>query len=130
MPASLVHCQNCRVLLNDDLESDSIEIPQYIPLREIASMIEVDPLGYYIHCPHCTKELRIARKYLHENVACKLCNRSFVLDLSSPNVRSTHFFTNCPHCREELRVAHKYMGTKAACKHCNGMIHFIEKATA
>ena len=52
MPANLVHCQTCRAILNEDLESDSIEIPRYIPLQEIATMIEVDPLGYYVGCPH------------------------------------------------------------------------------
>lgn len=130
MPANLVHCQSCRAILNDDLESDSIEIPRYIPLQEIASMIEVDPLGYYVGCPHCNKELRISRKYLGENVQCKLCDRPFLLELSESDVSSRHFFTNCPHCSEELRVAHKYMGVKAACKHCGGKIHFVEKTTA
>lgn len=130
MPANLVHCQTCRAILNEDLESDSIEIPRYVPLQEIAAMIEVDPLGYYVGCPSCNKDLRINRKYVGENVQCKFCARPFPLELSGSDVRSSHFYTNCPHCSEELKVAHKYMGTKAACKHCGGKIHFVEKTTA
>ena len=45
MPENLVHCQNCRALMNPDLKTDSVEIPEFIPLQEIGSMVEVKPKG-------------------------------------------------------------------------------------
>lgn len=130
MPENLIHCQSCRTLLNSDLESDSVEIPQFIPLQEISAMVEVDPVGYFVACPHCKQELRINKKYLGENVQCKLCDKRFVLDRGSPQFKPAAFYASCPHCKEELRASHKYMGTKVACKHCGGQITFVEKAPA
>ena len=56
MPQNQVRCRNCRTLLNEDLKPDSVEIPEFVPLQEVDSMVEVSPSGYYILCPHCDKE--------------------------------------------------------------------------
>jgi hypothetical protein len=124
MPPNLIHCQECRHLLNSDLDTDSVEIPTFIPLQEISSMVEVEAAGYFVTCPHCDRELRIARKYVGENVQCKLCKKPFKMQLGAGGPKSDAFFTDCPHCKEELRAAHKYLGANAACKHCGGKIHF------
>jgi predicted RNA-binding Zn-ribbon protein involved in translation (DUF1610 family) len=128
MPENVVHCQTCRTLLNTDLESDSVEIPQFIPLQEIASMVEVELSGYYVACPHCKRELRVSSKYVDEKVQCKFCDAQFAMDFSNPALKMLAFYSTCPHCKEELRAAPKYMGMKVACKHCGGKIHFVDRA--
>jgi DNA-directed RNA polymerase subunit RPC12/RpoP len=127
MPENLVHCRTCRTLLNSDLESDSVEIPQFIPLQEIASMVEVELSGYYVGCPHCRRELRVSGKYIDEKVQCKFCDSQFAMDFSNPALKMLAFYSTCPHCKEELRAAPKYMGMKVACKHCGGKIHFVDR---
>jgi len=125
MPAKLVHCQVCRTLLNPELESDSVEIPAFIPLREISAMVEIEIRGYYIACPACQRELRINKKYAGSQVQCKHCAGTFSLELSRPDVQLIAVYAQCPHCEQELRAAPKYVGHKVACKHCSGKIHFV-----
>jgi len=128
MPKNLIHCQRCRALLNEELDKSSVEIPEFIPLQEIDSMAQIFPVGYHVVCPHCTRELRINRKYSGQEVQCKLCHGQFRFDLSKPDVAVPAFFADCPHCNEELRVARKYLGMKVACKLCGGKIHFVADA--
>ena len=125
MPANLIHCQVCRALLNEDLDKSSVEIPEFVPLQELDSMIEVEPGGVYVECPHCTRELRINRKYVHKQVSCKFCKGMFLLDLTNRVINCVAFYTECPHCSEEIRAAKKYMGMKVACKMCGGKIHLV-----
>ena len=126
MPENLIHCQNCRTLLNPDLQVDSVEIPEFIPLQEIASMVDVELTGYYIGCPKCKRELRVASKYVDEHVECKFCHAQFSLNLGNGGIKANAFYSKCPHCNEELRAATKYMGQRVACKHCGGKIHFVD----
>ncbi|MCH8828198.1 MAG: hypothetical protein IID45_01335 [Planctomycetes bacterium] len=125
MPEKLIHCQNCRALLNSDLESDSVEIPEFIPLKEIATMVDVELNGYYIGCPICQKELRIHRKYVGKEVQCKHCAGQFPFVLTDSRIRTVAFYAQCPHCSKELRAQTKYLGAKVACKHCSGKIQLI-----
>ena len=125
MPANLIHCQRCRALLNEDLNKSSVEIPEFIPLQEIDSVAQVQPAGFHVLCPHCSRELRINRKYAAQEVRCKMCHGQFRFDLSNERVRSPAFYAVCPHCKEELRVASKYLGMKVACKMCHGKIHLV-----
>jgi hypothetical protein len=113
MPAALVHCFNCRTLLNPDLQEDSVEIPAFVPLEEIEAMSEVEAAGYYVGCPKCHQELRVARKYVGQRVQCKFCKVPFALDLSDRAAQVQAFFAECPECHEELRAAAKYMSTWA-----------------
>lgn len=124
MPEKLVHCQNCRALLNDDLESDSVVIPEFVPLQEIAAMIDLSPRGHFVTCPSCSQELRIAVKYRGRQVQCKFCQAQFRHEIPAPRIRA--FYAPCPHCQEELRAAVKYQGTKVACKHCDGKINLLQ----
>lgn len=125
MPAKLIHCQSCRALLNPELESDSVEVPVFIPLREVAAMIDVPHNGYYIGCPICDRELRINKKYTGKTVQCKHCTGQFPFDVSSGKIRVSAYYSSCPHCGEELRAAPKYVGERVACKHCNGQIRLM-----
>ncbi len=125
MPENLIHCQTCRALLNEELDADSVEIPEFIPLAEITTMVEVKAKGYYVECPHCTQELRINSKYLGMRVSCKICRAQYDLKIDSPNLIVKAFFADCPECGEELRVAQKYMDQKVACKYCQARIHFV-----
>jgi DNA-directed RNA polymerase subunit RPC12/RpoP len=126
MPEMLIHCQNCRALLNTDLETDTVEVPAFLPLQEIASMIDVSPTGYYIACPKCKEELRINKKYIGERVQCKFCHGQFLFVLTGSDVKVNAFFAVCPHCDEEVRAAEKYKNAKVACKHCGGRIQFVD----
>ncbi len=126
MPPNLIHCFNCRTLLNTDLDSDSVEIPKFTPLQEIAAMEDVIPAGYFVVCPHCREELRIARKYLGQWVACKHCRGQFHFETESGGSQTRAFFAKCPGCDEELRASPKYLGQKVVCKHCGGNLRFVE----
>jgi ribosomal protein S27E len=124
MPAKLIHCQNCRALLNPDLETDSVEIPEFIPLPEITNMVEVEVSGYYVRCPNCEDELRINKKYVGQRVQCKLCKLPFLLDFSSsapPKLKA--LYARCPHCDHELRASVKYTDMHVACKLCGGKMY-------
>ena len=126
VPANVIHCQYCRALLNTDLEPDSVEIPEFIPLQEISSMVEVEVLGYYLTCPVCKKELRIGKKYVGQRVSCNLCKAQFPLELSNAAIEQNGFYANCPHCEKELRAAPKYLGERLTCKLCGGLLHFAD----
>jgi uncharacterized protein (DUF983 family) len=125
MPENLIHCQICRALLNEELQTDRVEIPEFVPLTEIASMVEVQVKGYYVECPHCAQELRVKNKYVGMRVSCKICHAQYDLKLNSPDLVVRAFFADCPECQEELRVSQKYLGQKVACKHCEARIHFV-----
>ena len=77
----MIHCRNCRTLLNPELERDSVEVPVFIPLQELGVMIEIVPTGLFASCPKCAQELKINRKYLGQRVQCKFCNVDFRLDV-------------------------------------------------
>jgi hypothetical protein len=126
MPERLVRCRSCRTLLNNDLEPDLIEVPDFVPLQEIESMVDVELAGYYVACPHCKRELRVGGKYVDENVQCKFCESQFTMDFSNPKLKMQAFYSMCPHCKQELRAAPKYLGMKVACKHCGGKIHLVD----
>ena len=123
MPKNLIHCQNCRTLLNQDLKTGSVEVPKFIPLREISSMLEIEPSGVYVDCPQCRQELHINRKYFSLHVECKFCRKEFFLNLSEEGLHFVAFYITCPHCTQELRIAAKYMGRKVSCKLCGGHLH-------
>ncbi len=125
MPENLIHCQSCRALLNEELQVDSVAVPEFIPLEEINSMVDVKAKGFYVECPHCSQELRVNRKYAGLRVSCKICRAQYDLILDSPHLTVQAFYADCPECGEELRVSQKYMGQKVACKHCQARIHFV-----
>ncbi|GAB4135222.1 MAG: hypothetical protein Tsb009_01290 [Planctomycetaceae bacterium] len=127
MPEMLIHCQSCRALLNPELESDSVEIPAFIPLPEIELMKNAQLIGFYIACPDCQRELRIHHKYVGQKVACKHCAGQFPLELADPRISVVAFYTACPHCTEELRANPKYLGARVACKHCDGKIQLVSR---
>ncbi len=127
VPANVVRCPECRDLLNDSLDCDSVEIPAFVPLREIPTMYEVTASGHYCSCPSCHKELRIAHKYAGVQVQCKFCDQPFVFALTDPGITVTAHYFDCPHCQKELRVAPKYVGAEVSCKFCNGLIRPVER---
>lgn len=124
MPANLIRCVNCRTLLNEDLEVDSVEIPEFIPLPEIESFLEASPRGYYVGCPHCDQELRINARYADKKLNCKKCQNTFTLDLADSSVKKLGFYLDCPSCSERLRVSQKYAGKKVVCKFCSSRLSF------
>jgi Zn finger protein HypA/HybF involved in hydrogenase expression len=119
MPPRVIHCQSCRALLNSELSEDSIEIPAFVPLPEIAVIAAASAKGHYVLCPGCNEELRIHSKYKGLKVQCKHCNVPFTY---RDTVIVKAFYTPCPHCKNELRADPKYMGHKVVCKHCDGHI--------
>jgi hypothetical protein len=125
MPALVVHGRNCRRLLNDDLDEDTVVEPAFVPLAVIAAVAEVEPRGVFQECSACGRELRINRKYAGSVVRCKHCAAGFTLrrDLG-PQSGCNAYYADCPHCRRELRVAAKYLGQRVACKFCGGQLQF------
>lgn len=126
MPPRLIHCQTCGALLNPDLQPKAVELPEFVPLKEVESMMEAKPVGFYVGCPHCTRELRIHGKYVGQRVQCKFCRKPFEFGASNNGASKLAFYTDCPHCHKEIRAAQKYLGAKVACKLCDGAIHFVE----
>jgi uncharacterized protein (DUF983 family) len=128
MPEKLIHCRNCRTLLNTDLDPDSVEIPQFVPLQEIEAVVELSLRGYYVQCPHCSRELRVNRKFLGKKVTCKQCAGHFVLsfDDGPGRVEKVGIYVYCPHCSDRLRMSSKYLGIKVACKACSGHLMAVE----
>jgi uncharacterized protein (DUF983 family) len=128
MPEKIIHCRNCRTLLNSDLEPDSVEIPEFVPLQEIEIVPELSLRGYYVHCPQCNRELRVNRKFLGKKVTCKQCTGAFVLNFEAgPQfVEKVGIYVYCPHCSERLRMSSKYLGVKVSCKSCSGRLMAVE----
>ncbi len=129
MPPLLIHCQSCGALLNTDLRPKPVELPEFVPLQEVESMIDTRPLGYYVSCPHCRQELRIHSKYVGQRVQCKYCRKPFLFSFDNGQLKRIAFYTDCPHCNKEIRAADKYMGAKVACKFCSGALQFVETIT-
>ena len=125
MPANLVRCATCRALLNDDLQVREISVAEFAPLKEIESVIEATPKGYFVTCTSCQKELRIHGKYAGQNVACRFCDSQFQFRVEPPSPSVVAFFLDCPHCSQELKAAAKYLRARVACKHCDGAIQLI-----
>lgn len=126
VPAKIVHCRNCRTLLNEDLYRDSVEVPQFFSLPELDSMIEVTPSGFFLACDHCQAELRIAAKYLGRKVQCRFCTKPFWLDPTSPKVAAADVYADCPACHRQLRFASKYCGRKVACRYCSAKLNILQ----
>jgi uncharacterized protein (DUF983 family) len=126
MPERLIHCYNCRTLLNTDLEPDSVEIPQFVPLQEIETSPELPLRGFYLLCPQCSRELRVNRKYVGKQVTCKHCTGEFLLDFNNSKIQKVGIYAYCPHCSERLRMASKYLGVKVSCKACSGRLTTVE----
>jgi len=128
MPERIIHCRNCRTLLNTDLDPDSVEVPEFVPLQEIENIVELPVRGYYVLCPHCTRELRVNRKFVGKQVSCRQCTGDFMLDFGdvSTKVEKVGIYVYCPHCNERLRMSGKYVGIKVACKSCSGRLMAVE----
>jgi len=125
MPPNMIHCRSCRALLNSELERDSVEIPEFVPLQEIEAVVEIAPIGFFVQCPLCAQELKINRKYLGQRVQCKFCTSDFLLDPMDPSVKGADVYSKCPHCEQELRFAQKYVGVRVACRFCSGKIQVV-----
>lgn len=125
MPANLVRCAICRALLNTDLKLRATSTPVFAPLKEIGSVTDATPKGYYVTCQKCGKELRIHGKYAGQNVACRFCDCQFQFRVEPTSSSIVAFYLDCPHCSRELKAAVKYLRAKVACKHCNGSIHLV-----
>jgi len=115
--------------LNDELhEPPSVVIPEYRPLPEVTSCPSAETSGLFLLCPVCDRELRINNKYRNQNVRCKHCKASFLLDLSQPLIELKSFIANCPHCEQELRAAPRYLNKKVECKFCSEPLLFNDKS--
>jgi uncharacterized protein (DUF983 family) len=122
----MIHCRECRQLLNLELARSSVEVPEFIPLQELDSMAEITPSGLYLPCPKCQQDLKINRKYLGQRIQCKFCQAEFRLDPTSPAVRQADVYSRCPHCQQQIRFDPKYLGMKVACRFCGGKLTILQ----
>lgn len=123
MPARLIHCRTCRALLNTELTEDSVEMPVFVPLPELAVISAAPPKGHYLECPGCHEELRVHAKYRGQKVQCKHCQQPFRYD---DTVVLTAMYTQCPHCQNEIRASAKYIGSKVSCRFCGGHLELLK----
>jgi hypothetical protein len=126
MPPNVLRCRTCGAALNAELKSRPVDAPESCALPEVKVMLQLVPKGYFIGCPNCEQELRIAGKYLGNKVQCKFCSAPFIFSFSNPSMRQLALYGDCPHCRKELRIAMKYAGKRVGCKLCNGALHIAE----
>lgn len=110
-------------MLNSQLKDDTIEIPAFVPLREIKIMKTAKARGHYIRCDGCREELRINAKYIGARVSCRHCEHTFEY---SPTVEKVAMYSNCPHCSEEIRASSKFVGQGVACRFCEGPLKLEE----
>ena len=114
-------------MLNSDLESDSIEIPAFVPLQEIAAHVSLPIRGYFVPCPSCQRELRINGQFVGRKVLCKHCQSGFRFRLDDEALtKKLAMYVYCPHCNERLRMSRKYIGVKVGCKSCKGELVVTE----
>ena len=118
-------------MLNSDLESDSIEIPAFVPLKELDAHVEIPIRGYYVHCTSCQRELRINARFAGRKVTCKHCQGGFRFRPEDPvQSENLSYYVNCPHCSERLRMSRRYLDTKVVCKSCKGQLVVKSDVTA
>ncbi len=127
MPAKLVHCANCRALLNPELQPKPIVHPDFVELAEVevVKVIKLPVHGYFVDCSKCQVELKIHAKYIGQAVVCRYCSSPVDLGLKSGLIRLA-VYSVCPHCQKEVRAALKYLDKNVACKFCGGGIHFVD----
>ena len=144
MPPNLIACQTCRALLNSDLQLGQVDIPEYVPLKEIApeeretnrsSIISESPMatavqvplvpvkGIFVGCPGCQEELKIPEQYAYSRVQCNHCQQLFAMDKSMRQQPSVSCYVDCPHCQRRLRASVEYSNQNVACNHCGGALH-------
>ncbi|MBB02904.1 MAG: hypothetical protein ACE37I_02075 [Rubinisphaera brasiliensis] len=144
MPPNLITCQTCRALLNSDLQLGQVDIPEYVPLKEIApeeretnrsSIISESPMatavqvplvpvkGIFVGCPGCQEELKIPEQYAYSRVQCNHCQQLFAMDKSMRQQPSVSCYVDCPHCQRRLRASVEYSNQNVACNHCGGALH-------
>lgn len=125
IPANIVSCRNCRQLLNSDLQRDSIHEPEFVPLTELSTRLEVEVRGMYVACPLCRNDLKIHLKHLGHKVQCKTCDGTFRLKKDMPQVLTGEYYCDCGHCGERLRFSRKYVDSTVSCKFCHGHLQIL-----
>lgn len=141
MPPNLVTCQTCRALLNTDLQQNIVEIPEFIPLRELPEdyqslgefqlesdsrvqiqmqVFTVAPKGVFVRCPGCQEELKVPQQYAHSQVKCNFCQSHFMMDSETRTEQIVACYADCPHCQKRIRSRSKYTNQKVRCEHCEG----------
>ncbi|WP_459554356.1 hypothetical protein [Lacunimicrobium album] len=131
MPPNLIHCRECRALLNSDLAPAYAEVPEFIPLRELApgeelpeepvvEAIEVATIGYLVGCPSCQQALKISQRYLGQAVQCNFCDMGFEFEVQSGKLPWLGVYTDCPHCAQRLRIGTGYLNIEVCCNFCQG----------
>lgn len=129
MPQNLIHCRECRALLNSDLAPAYADVPEFMPLREIAPdeelpeelpTVEVVNQGYLIGCPQCQQALKISNRYLGQAVQCNFCEAGFEFEMRTGNIQWLGIYTNCPHCARRLRIGAGFLNAEVCCNFCQG----------
>ncbi len=126
MPAKLIRCANCRAMLNSDLVPKEIAYPEFVPLQEVLTVLDVPIRGDFVRCPSCAKELRISCKFRGKKVSCRFCDHAFDLLVGTVGVKRQGVYADCSHCKKELRSAEKFIGVNVSCKFCSGAIRIID----
>ncbi|MEZ6068428.1 MAG: hypothetical protein R3B90_22560 [Planctomycetaceae bacterium] len=91
-------------MLNTDLQPRHLSIPEPVELPEVEVVIDTYVKGYFVGCPNCEAELRIAGKYLGQTVQCKFCTAPFKFALKEPSIKWIAVYSECANCQQEIRA--------------------------
>jgi len=143
MPPNLITCQTCRAMLNPDLKVSFVDVPDFIPLKEIepdeledsgSAIIEspekvglqvllIEPKGIFYRCPGCNEELKVPGQFLKSNVQCNRCSHSFRMNLKENFDRIAATYVDCPYCKNRIRSSVEMNNCNVQCVHCQGALH-------
>jgi anti-anti-sigma factor len=74
--------------------------------------------AYFIRCPSCAVECRIAKHDLGHRFECSGCEHGFAVTAEILG-SATHVRARCPKCDHILRVRSTYLRQPIACNHCD-----------
>ncbi len=121
MPPNLITCQTCRAMLNTDLQPVLVDVPKFIPLRELTP----------------EEAARVASEDNTENgshssaspmtpfaVPQGTASAGPSVSAGTPTARNTRriqgkgLYVSCPGCQQELKISAQFLDERVQCKFC------------
>lgn len=104
----ILHVNKIELAPHDAEPGQTEEPPDCIPVALDA---------YFVGCPSCAAECRIAKQDLGHRFECTSCEQSFAVTAEILS-NATHVRARCPDCDHILRVRTTYLKQPLACNHC------------
>lgn len=146
MPPNLITCQTCRAMLNSSLQVNPVDVPAFIPLKEIETpdieesdtelitsggtetdlskeVLLIESRGAYYNCPNCAEQLKIPKQYFGQPVQCNKCSSNFQMDFNAASEQKTYIYVDCPHCEKRIRSPLEMVNQNIQCNFCKGALY-------